>query len=66
MVVQPPPPLPTTTITTEPTDLATTVELDKERQTIEKSLSKLSLPIVKYSISKIDTKFFDLLIDSRY
>ncbi len=37
MVVQP---------TTEPVDLATAAEYDKERQTIEKCLSKLSSPIV--------------------
>jgi hypothetical protein len=38
MVVQP---------TTEPVDLAAAVEFDKERQTIEKCLSKLSPPIVR-------------------
>ena len=35
--------------TNEPVDLATTVEFDKERQTIEKRLSKLSPPIVRMS-----------------
>jgi hypothetical protein len=56
MVVQPPPPPPAAAAaatTTEPVDLAAVAELDKERQTIEKSLSKLSLPIVRYSILKI-------------
>jgi hypothetical protein len=38
MVVQPTP---------EPADLAAAAEFDKERQTIEKSLSKLSSPIVR-------------------
>ena len=38
MIVQP---------TTEPVDLAAVAEYDKERQTIEKCLSKLSPPIVK-------------------
>ena len=38
MVVQPTP---------EPVDLAAVAEFDKERQTIEKCLSKLSPPIVK-------------------
>jgi hypothetical protein len=38
MVVQP---------TTEPVDLAAAVEYDKERQTIEKCLSKLSPPLVR-------------------
>jgi hypothetical protein len=37
MIVQP---------TTEPVDLAAAAEFDKERETIEKSLSKLSPPIV--------------------
>ncbi len=37
MIVQP---------TAEPVDLAAVAEFDKERQTIEKSLSKLSSPIV--------------------
>jgi hypothetical protein len=39
MVVQP--------TTTESVDLTTAAEFDKERQTIEKSLSKLSPPIVR-------------------
>jgi hypothetical protein len=38
MVVQP---------TTEPVDVVAAAEFDKERQTIEKSLSKLSPPIVR-------------------
>jgi hypothetical protein len=38
MVVQP---------TAEPVDLAAAAEYDKERQTIEKCLSKLSPPIVR-------------------
>jgi len=33
--------------TPEPADLAAAAEFDKERQTIEKSLSKLSSPIVR-------------------
>ncbi|CAF1000984.1 unnamed protein product [Adineta steineri] len=33
--------------TNEPVDLATTAEFDKERQTIETSLSKLSAPIIQ-------------------
>jgi hypothetical protein len=33
--------------TAEPVDLASAAEYDKERQTIEKCLSKLSLPIVR-------------------
>jgi len=35
--------------TPESADLAAATEFDKERQTIEKSLSKLSPPIVKIS-----------------
>jgi hypothetical protein len=34
--------------TNEPVDLAAAVEFDKERQTIEESLSKLSPPIVMF------------------
>lgn len=37
--------------TNESVDLVTTVEFDKERQTIEKSLSNLSPPIVRLSFS---------------
>jgi hypothetical protein len=56
MVVQP---------ATEPVDLAAAAEYDKERQTIEKSLSKLSPPIVRDYISQTVIKIsFD--IDSRY
>ena len=33
--------------TTEPAELSTTVEFDKERQTIEKVLSKLAAPTVR-------------------
>lgn len=35
--------------TNEPVDLTAAAEFDEERQTIEKSLSKLSLPIVRNS-----------------
>jgi hypothetical protein len=38
---------PAAATTTESVDLATVAEFDKERQTIEKSLSKLSLPIIQ-------------------
>jgi hypothetical protein len=58
MVVQP---------TTESVDLAAAVEYDKERQTIEKCLSKLSPPIVRTKSSKkktISIRCFS--IDSRY
>jgi hypothetical protein len=38
--------------TNEPVDLAAAIEFDKERQAIEKSLSKLSIPIVRISFVK--------------
>jgi hypothetical protein len=59
MVVQP---------TTEPVDLAAVAEYDKERQTIEKCLSKLSPPIVR-NIYFFFQNFYLLCfssIDSRY
>ncbi len=49
MVVQP--------TTTESVDLTTAAEFDKERQTIEKSLSKLSPPIVRIYSRKIEINF---------
>jgi len=55
--------------TTEPVDLVAAVEYDKERQTIEKCLSKLSPPIVKKK-RFFKRKYFYLIffvsIDSRY
>ncbi len=50
--------------TTEPVELTTTAEFDQERQTIEKSLSKLSPPIVRISCVMAINSFVSL--DSRY
>jgi hypothetical protein len=41
--------------TAEPVDLASAAEYDKERQTIEKCLSKLSLPIVRKYFFSLET-----------
>jgi len=44
--------------TPEPADLAAAAEFDKERQTIEKSLSKLSSPIVRIFYFSFSINFY--------